>query len=131
MSNLDDETSSNDTISIISNDGEEEDEDYKEDEYNSDGEDNDEEADNDDDKEEDNDNREADNNNEEEDSIQPTTSDVWDIVDRKTRKCSSCDKTFEKKTGTSSIRSHLQSHGILLIKEQQTTLDGFVKRGVS
>jgi len=48
MSNLDDEISSNDTISIISNDGEEEDEDYKEDEDNSDREDNDEEADNDD-----------------------------------------------------------------------------------
>src|SRR2546430_17159730 len=118
MSNLDDETSSNNTISIISNDGEEEDEDYKEDEYNSDGEDNDEEADNDNDKEEDNDNRGADNNNEGEDSIQLTTSDVWDIVDRKTRKYPSCDKIFGKKTGTSSIRSHLQSYGILLIKEQ-------------
>src|SRR3954447_10192253 len=96
MSNLDDKISSNDIISIISNDGEEKDEDYKEDEDNSDGEDNDEEADNDDDKEEDNDNREADNNNEGEDSIRLTTSDVWDIVNRKTCKCPSCDKIFGK-----------------------------------
>src|SRR5207248_3279746 len=86
--------------------------------------------DNDEDKEEDNDNRGADDN-EGEASTRPTTSDVWDFVDKKTRKCPSCGKIFKKKTGTSSIRSHLQSHGMLLIKEHQTTLDDFVKKKVT
>ena len=57
-----------------------------------------------------------------------TTSDVWEFVDKATRKCSSCGKIFKKSTGTSSIRSHLQNHGILLVKAKQTSLDNFVKR---
>ena len=57
-----------------------------------------------------------------------TTSDVWEFVDKATRKCPSCGKIFKKSTGTSSIRSHLQNHGILLVKAKQTSLDNFVKR---
>jgi len=56
------------------------------------------------------------------------TSDVWEFVDKTTRKCPSCGKIFKKSTGTSSIRSHLQNHGILLVKAKQTSLDNFVKR---
>lgn len=56
------------------------------------------------------------------------TSDVWEFVDKATRKCPSCGKIFKKSTGTSSIRSHLQNHGILLVKAKQTSLDNFVKR---
>jgi len=56
------------------------------------------------------------------------TSDVWEFVDKTTRKCPSCGKVFKKSTGTSSIRSHLQNHGILLVKAKQTSLDNFVKR---
>jgi len=44
------------------------------------------------------------------------TSDVWNFVDKTTRKCPSCAKIFKKKTGTSSIRAHLQSHGMLMAK---------------
>src|SRR5579859_5706181 len=107
MSNLDkliSETSSNyDTLSIISY----EEEDIEEEEEEDNDEDNNEEADNDEDNEEGNDNIEADNDNEGEASTRPTTSDVWNFVDKKTRKCPSCGKIFNKKTGTSSIRTHL------------------------
>ena len=88
---------------------------------------------------EDNDNEDCDednnNNNEEHNDDDGetskeklTTSDVWEFVDKATRKCPSCGKIFKKSTGTSSIRSHLQNHGILLVKTKQTSLDNFVKR---
>ncbi|CAI2199383.1 18921_t:CDS:1, partial [Funneliformis geosporum] len=57
-----------------------------------------------------------------------TKADVWNFVDKTTRKCPNCAKIFGNKTGTSSIRSHLKSHGLLLEKEKQTTLDNYVKR---
>src|SRR4051794_27952156 len=57
------------------------------------------------------------------------TSDVWNFVNKTTRKCSSCAKVFKKKTGTNSIRTHLQSHGMLMVKQTtQTTLDNFARR---
>ena len=49
------------------------------------------------------------------------TSDVWNFVDKTTRKCPSCAKIFKKKTGTSSIRAHLQSHGMLMAKQTTQT----------
>ena len=134
------ETSSNDTLSVISNDDdgdyEGEDDNDEEDNENETNEDEDNEGEDNDNREEDNDNREEDNNNRgaadndegETSKERPITSDVWDFVNRKTRKCPSCGKIFEKKTGTSSIRAHLQSHGMLLTKEKQTTLDNFVKK---
>ncbi|CAB4391501.1 unnamed protein product [Rhizophagus irregularis] len=54
------------------------------------------------------------------------TSNVWDFVDKESRKCSCCGKIFNKNTGTSSIHSHLKGYGILLNKKKQTTLDSFV-----
>src|SRR6266496_2227412 len=83
------ETSSNDTLSVISNEDNE-------------GEDNDNREEDNDNREEDNNNRGAADNDEGETSKErPITSDVWDFVNRKTRKCPSCEKIFEKKTGTS------------------------------
>jgi len=85
--------------------------------------DNDNEDDNEDNNEEEKDNEEEETPKEE----RPTTSDVWEFVDKTTRKCPSCGKVFKKTTGTSSIRSHLQNHGMLLVKAKQTSLDHFVK----
>ena len=58
----------------------------------------------------------------------PVKSAVWNFVDKNTRKCMSCDKVFEKTTSTSSIRIHLKNHGILSAKENQETIDNFVKQ---
>ena len=54
------------------------------------------------------------------------SSDVWDYVDREERKCPYCAKIFGKKTGTSSIKTHLISHGVEF-KKKQTTLDSFIQ----
>src|SRR5256886_16523757 len=80
---------------------------------------------------EDNDNDDDDHNDDDDGETSKerlTTSDVWEFVDKTTHKCPSCGKIFKKSTGTSSIRSHLQNHGILLVKAKQTSLDNFVKR---
>ena len=70
------------------------------------------------------------NNDNDGDNLQEKskTSDVWNFVDKITRKCPNCAKIFGIRTGTSSIRTHLKSHGLLLEKEKQTTLDSFIKR---
>ena len=140
MSNESDSLYSNETISVIDDDEEFE----EEEEVDIDDEVNDEEIDNEDvdneevDNEEvdinrvdDNENdqevdKEADNNNKLKKST--TSSDVWDYVDKIERKCPYCAKIFGKKTGTSSIRNHLGGHGVKFEKEQQTTLDSFVKK---
>lgn len=123
------------TISNFSDDSDEELYDSNDDDSNEENDDND--GGNIDDNDDDNDNRNNDdersNNDEEENNNQnqtkqkPKTSNVWDFVDKVNRKCSCCGKVFKKKTGTSSIRSHLKSHGILLGKKKQTTLDNFTK----
>ena len=92
-----------DNIDIESNDG------------NHDNEDND----NEDRENEDNNNDDDEHNDDDDGGTSKerlATSDVWEFVDKTTRKCSSCGKIFKKSTGTSSIRSHLQNHGILLVK---------------
>src|SRR5947207_14053226 len=43
-------------------------------------------------------------------------SDVWEFVNKTTRKCPSYGKIFKKSAGTSSIGSHLQNHGIYLVQ---------------
>ena len=93
------------------------------DENNTENENDEEEEENDEDNDEDS---EKDNEETHEGRI---TSDVWNFVDKTTRKCPSCAKIFKKKTGTSSIRAHLQSHGMLMAKQTtQTTLDNFARR---
>jgi hypothetical protein len=142
MSNESDYSYSNETISVIDDDEEFE----EEEEVDIDDEVNDEEIDNEDVDNEEVDNEEVDNNrvddNENDDIIdqevdeaddnnkskKSTSSDVWDYVDRIERKCPYCAKIFGKKTGTSSIRTHLGGHGVKFDKEQQTTLDTFVKK---
>src|SRR6266511_366285 len=116
-------TLTEDTISIQSTDNEEEE--IIEDDENEDEEEDDENNENED---EINENEDKNKNEEETSDQRPKTSDVWNFVDKETRKCPSCSKIFEKKTGTSSIRTHLKSHGILLIKEKQTTLDSFINK---
>src|SRR5436190_8163209 len=101
-----------------------EDNDNDDDDHNDDDEDhNDDDEDHNDDDEDHNDDDDGETSKE-----RLTTSDVWEFVDKTTRKCPSCGKIFKKSTGTSSIRSHLQNHGILLVKAKQTSLDNFVKR---
>src|SRR6266498_2105012 len=70
------------------------------------------------------------NNDNDGDNLQEKskTSDVWNFVDKITRKCPNCAKIFGIRTGTSSIRTHLKSHGLLLEKEKLTTLDSFIKK---
>src|SRR6266511_2537409 len=139
MSNESDSSYSNKTISVIDDD-----EEFEEEEVDIDDEVNDEEIDNEDVDNEEVDNeevdinrvdnnennqevdKEADNNNKLKKST--TSSDVWDYVDKIERKCPYCAKIFGKKTGTSSIRNHLDGHGVKFEKEQQTTLDSFVKK---
>src|SRR6266542_2631288 len=70
--------------------------------------------------------KKADNNNKLKKLI--ISSDVWDYVDKIERKCPYCAKIFGKKTGTSSIQNHLGGHGVKFEKEQQTTLNSFVKK---
>src|SRR6266545_917368 len=70
--------------------------------------------------------KEADDNNKLKKST--TSSDIWDYVDKIERICLYCGKKFGKKTGTSSIRTHLGGHSVKFNKEQQTTLDSFVKK---
>src|SRR3989440_9315530 len=94
----------------------------------SDGNDGNEDNDNDDDDHNDDDEVHNDDDDGETSKERLTTSDVWEFVDKTTRKCPSCEKIFKKSTGSSSIRSHLQNHGILLVKAKQTSLDNFVKR---
>src|SRR6266542_158678 len=95
-------TLTEDTISIQKNENEEEDNE------------NDNDNDNNDDK------REEEDNNEGETSDQrPKTSDVWNFVDKETRKCPSCSKIFGKKTGTSSIRTHLKVMEYYLLKKNK------------
>ncbi|CAB4431752.1 unnamed protein product [Rhizophagus irregularis] len=127
------------TISNYSLDSEEyeEVEEYDEEENNDDEGNDDEENDNEEDNEgDDNDDDRGNDDNEggdNDDSTKKTNeqrskvSNVWNFVDKVSRKCSCCSKIFNKKTGTSSIRTHLKSHGIKLEKEKQTTLDSFVK----
>ena len=144
MSNESDYSHSNETISVIDDDEEFE----EEEEVDIDDEVNDEEIDNEDVDNEEVDNEEVDinrvNDNENDNIIDQevdkeaddndklkkstTSSDVWDYVDRIERKCPYCAKIFGKKTGTSSIRTHLGGHGVKFEKEQQTTLDTFVKK---
>src|SRR5438270_444648 len=121
--NLSETSSDNDdTIPLISDD-----EEHNESEDNNinEGEEwdvNDNEEDNDnenDDKEENDDERNSNDEENDGNKGRPLTSDVWEFVDKTTRKCPSCSKIFGKKTGTSSIRTHLKTHGILLIKEKQ------------
>ena len=66
-----------------------------------------------------NDKKEEEDNNEGETNDQKLkTSNVWNFIDKKIHKYLSCSKIFEKKTGTSSIHTHLKSYEILLIKEK-------------
>src|SRR5688572_22266355 len=117
MSKESDHSYSNETISVIDDDEEFE----EEEEVDIDDEVNDEEIDNENVDNEEVDNEEVDNN-ENDDIIdqevdkeaddnnklkKSTSSDVWDYVDRIERKCPHCAKIFNKKTGTSSIRTHL------------------------
>src|SRR6266498_3249941 len=90
---------------------------------------NDNDNDNDDSNNNDDDNNDG-NNNDDDDNLQEKlkTSNVWNFVDKTTCKCPNCAKIFGIKTGTSSIHTHLKSHGLLLEKEKQTTLDSFIKR---
>ncbi|CAB5353646.1 unnamed protein product [Rhizophagus irregularis] len=130
------EIESDATMSIYSDDS---DELYDSNEENNEGNDNEEDDNEGDDnegddneKEEDDDNQGGNDNEEdgnEEINIRQKekTSNVWDFVDKESRKCSCCGKIFNKNTGTSSIRSHLKGHGILLNKKKQTTLDSFVQ----
>src|SRR6266542_2555767 len=134
MSNESDTSYNNETISVIDDDEEFE----EEEEVDIDDEVNDEEIDNKDvyinrvdDNENDNIidqevNKEADDNNKLKKST--TSSDVWDYVDKIERICPYCGKKFGKKTGTSSIRTHLGGHSVKFNKEQQTTLNSFVKK---
>src|SRR6266545_4847304 len=144
MSNESDTSYSNETISVIDDDEEFE----KEEEVDIDDEVNDEEIDNEDVDNEEVDNEEVDINrvddNENDDIIDQevdkeaddnnklkkstTSSDVWDYVDKIKRICPYYGKKFGKKTGISSIRTHLGRHGVKFNKEQQTTLDSFVKK---
>ena len=63
---------------------------------------------------------EDDNDNEEATSKQrPTSSDVWDFVDKTMRKCPNCSKTFGKKTGISSICAYLKSYRLFLLKKSR------------
>ena len=82
----------------------------------SDGNNGNEDNDNDDDDYNDDDEDHNDDDDGETSKERLTTSDVWEFVNKTTRKCPSCGKIFKKSTGTSSIRSHLQNHGILLVK---------------
>src|SRR6266498_4149610 len=111
MSNESDTSYSNETISVIDDDEEFE----EEEEVDIDDEVNDQEID-----------KEADDNNKLKKLT--TSSDVWDYVDKIERICPYCGKKFGKKTGTSSIRTHLGGHGVKFNKEQQITLDSFVKK---
>ena len=113
------ETNSNDSIPIVIDDDRQKDyeseEDYESEDDENENDDERENNDNEIDDENDNEDEdeEDDNDNEEATSKQkPTSSNVWDFVDKTTRKCSNCSKTFGKKTGTSSIRVHLKSHGL-------------------
>src|SRR6266542_1329810 len=133
-------TLTEDIISIQSTDSEEEEiieddieNDENEDENNeNENENENEEEDNENDNDNDNnDNKreeEEDNNKGETSNQRLKTSDVWNFVDKETHKCPSCSKIFGKKTDTSSIRTYLKSHRILLIKEKQTTLDSFINK---
>src|SRR6266508_426965 len=124
MSNESDSSYSNKTISVIDDD-----EEFEEEEVDIDDEVNNEEVDinrEDDNKNDQEVDKEADNNNKLKKST--TSSDVWDYVDKIERKCPYCAKIFGKKTGTSSIQNHLGGHGVKFEKEQQTTLDSFVKK---
>ena len=149
MFNESDYSHSNETISVIDDDEEFE----EEEEVDIDDEVNDKEIDNKDVDNKEVDNEEVDNeevdinrvNDNENDNIidqevdkeaddndklkkSTTSSDVWDYVDRIERKCPYCAKIFGKKTGTSSIRTHLGGYGVKFEKEQQMTLDTFVKK---
>src|SRR6266545_2058314 len=107
MSNESDTSYSNETISVIDDDEEFE----EEEEVDIDDEVND---------------KEIDDNNKLKKST--TSSDVWDYVDKIERICPYCGKKFGKKTGTSFIWTHLGGHDVKFNKEQQTTLDSFVKK---
>src|SRR6266540_518618 len=122
MSNESNSSYSNETISVIDDDEEFE----EEEEVDIDDEVNDEEIDNEDVDNEEVDNKEVDINNKLKKST--TSSDVWDYIDKIERICPYCGKKFGKKTGTSSIRTHLGKHDVKFNKEQQTTLDRFVKK---
>src|SRR6266540_898794 len=115
-------TLTEDTISIQSTDNEEE-EIIEEDEINENEDENEnEEEDNENDNDNDNndDKREEEDNNEGETSDQRLkTSDVWNFVDKETRKYPSCSKIFGKKTGTSSIRTHLKVMEYYLLKKNK------------
>src|SRR6266498_2861079 len=124
MSNESDSLYSNETISVIDDDEEFE----EEEKVDIDDEVNDEEIDNKDvDNEEvdinrvdDNENdqevdKEADNNNKLKKST--TSFDVWDYVDKIERKCPYCAKIFGKKTGISSIQNYLGGHSVKFEKQ--------------
>src|SRR6266540_3654742 len=102
MSNKSDFLYSNKTISIIDNNKE-----FEEEEVDIDDEINDEEIDNEKVDDEKDDNNEVDINR----------------VDENEN-----DNIINQKTGTSSIQIHLIDHGIKFEKEQQTTLNSFVKQ---
>src|SRR6266542_3220480 len=140
-------TLTEDIISIQSTDSEEEeiieddiendeneDEDNEKEEENNENENEKENEEEDNENDNDNDNNdnkreeEEDNNKGETSNQRLKTSDVWNFVDKETHKCPSCSKIFGKKTDTSSIRTYLKSHRILLIKEKQTTLDSFINK---
>src|SRR6266498_2291084 len=128
MSNESDTSYSNETISVIDDDEEfEEEEEVDNEEVDNEEVDinrvDDNENDNIIDQEVD---KEADDNNKLKKLT--TSSDVWDYVDKIERICPYCGKKFGKKTGTSSIRTHLGGHGVKFNKEQQITLDSFVKK---
>src|SRR6266542_901834 len=123
MSNESDTSYSNETISVIDDDEEFE----EEEEVDIDDEVNDEEIDNENDNIIDQEvDKEADDNNKLKKLT--TSSDVWDYVDKIERICPYCGKKFGKKTGTSSIWTHLGGHSVKFNKEQKTTLDSFVKK---
>jgi Protein of unknown function (DUF 659) len=117
-------------------DNEDDDDEFEEDSDNNDNGDDNGDDDEDDDNESESGNDSSNNNDNNDDNVndqvetRPTTSDVWNIVDKQKRECPSCGKIFGSKTGTSSIRSHLQNHGLLLVKEQ-TNLDNNSKNKYS
>ncbi len=127
------EQSSNDeTISEVYETSNDDDDSNDNDNDNDDGNNNDDDNDdgNNNDDDDDNNGGNGGNDNNDSDNLQEKskTSDVWNFVDKTTHKCPNCAKIFGIRTGTSSIRTHLKSHGLLLEKEKQTTLDSFIKR---
>src|SRR6266511_2413371 len=117
-------TLTEDTISIQNTDNEEEeiiedDENENEEEDDENNENEDEINENEDENENEEEDNENDNNKGETSYQRPKTSDVWNFVDKETRKYPSCSKIFGKKTGTSSIRTHLKVMEYYLLKKNK------------